>query len=239
MATTASAVLLGTSSACVAHVGDSRVYVLRDGTLAQITARSLVGRGAGPRRHADARRRRASIPGATSSRARCPAATIRKSTSTEIDAAAGRALPALLRRPVRRRRRSSRSRRSLGDRTASLERDLRAAHRRGQRRRRARTTSPRWCCRSMLHNLAALLRYRGLIQSLVARELKARYRGSVLGFFWSFINPLLLLLVYSFVFTYILPSATPRASSTTRCSCSAASCRGRGSRRRCSSRRAC
>ena len=57
----------------------------------------------------------------------------------------------------------------------------------------------------MLHNLARLTRYRGLIQSLVARELKARYRGSVLGFFWSFINPLLLLLIYSFVFKYFLP----------------------------------
>jgi homopolymeric O-antigen transport system permease protein len=57
----------------------------------------------------------------------------------------------------------------------------------------------------MFHNLARLTRYRGLIQSLVARELKARYRGSVLGFFWSFINPLLLLLVYSFVFKYFLP----------------------------------
>jgi homopolymeric O-antigen transport system permease protein len=56
----------------------------------------------------------------------------------------------------------------------------------------------------MLHNLRQLLRYRGLIQSLVARELKARYRGSILGFFWSFINPLMLLLVYSFVFRYIL-----------------------------------
>jgi lipopolysaccharide transport system permease protein len=57
----------------------------------------------------------------------------------------------------------------------------------------------------MLHNLAQLLRYRGLIQSLVARDLKARYRGSVLGFFWSFINPLLLLLVYTFVFAFVLP----------------------------------
>ena len=37
MATTASAVLLGQRSASVAHVGDSRVYVLRDGTLEQIT----------------------------------------------------------------------------------------------------------------------------------------------------------------------------------------------------------
>jgi len=57
----------------------------------------------------------------------------------------------------------------------------------------------------MLHNLAQLPRYRGLIQSLVARELKARYRGSVLGFFWSFINPLLLLLVYTFIFAYVMP----------------------------------
>src|SRR5215203_2553890 len=59
----------------------------------------------------------------------------------------------------------------------------------------------------MLRNLARLGRYRGLIQSLVARELKARYRGSVLGFFWSFFNPLLLLLVYSFVFSYVMPAA--------------------------------
>ncbi len=56
----------------------------------------------------------------------------------------------------------------------------------------------------MWHNLARLRRYRGLIQSLVARELKARYRGSVLGFFWSFVNPLLLLSIYTFVFRYIL-----------------------------------
>ena len=59
----------------------------------------------------------------------------------------------------------------------------------------------------MFHNLAQLPRYRGLIQSLVARELKARYRGSVLGFFWSFINPLTLLLIYTFVFKYVMPAA--------------------------------
>ena len=60
----------------------------------------------------------------------------------------------------------------------------------------------------MLSNLANLFRYRGLIQSLVARELKARYRGSALGFVWSFVNPLLLLLIYSFVFTRIMPNQT-------------------------------
>jgi lipopolysaccharide transport system permease protein len=59
----------------------------------------------------------------------------------------------------------------------------------------------------VLENLRKLPRYRGLIQSLVARELKARYRGSVLGFFWSFVNPLLLLLVYTFVFEYVMPPA--------------------------------
>jgi len=58
----------------------------------------------------------------------------------------------------------------------------------------------------MWHNLAQLPRYRGLIQSLVVRELKARYRGSVLGFFWSFVNPLLLLVIYSVVFSVFLPN---------------------------------
>jgi lipopolysaccharide transport system permease protein len=61
----------------------------------------------------------------------------------------------------------------------------------------------------MFKNLTNLLKYRQLIQSLVTRDLKARYRGSVLGFFWSFINPLLLLLVYTFVFSYVLPARQP------------------------------
>ncbi len=62
----------------------------------------------------------------------------------------------------------------------------------------------------MLAQLRTLFRYRLLIESLVSRELKARYRGSVLGFLWSFINPLLLLLVYGIVFGYVL--AVPRSS---------------------------
>src|SRR5688572_4909952 len=56
----------------------------------------------------------------------------------------------------------------------------------------------------MLHNLRQLTRYRSLIQTLVVRELKARYRGSVLGYLWSFINPLLLLLIYTFVFMIVV-----------------------------------
>ena len=50
---------------------------------------------------------------------------------------------------------------------------------------------------------------RALVQSLVSRELKARYRGSVLGFLWSFVNPLLLLLTYTLVFQVILSNKQP------------------------------
>jgi lipopolysaccharide transport system permease protein len=56
----------------------------------------------------------------------------------------------------------------------------------------------------LIANLRRLFRYRALVQSLVARDLKARYRGSVLGFLWSFVNPLLLLLIYTFVFTVVI-----------------------------------
>jgi homopolymeric O-antigen transport system permease protein len=55
----------------------------------------------------------------------------------------------------------------------------------------------------MLSTVREILRFRGLLSTLVGRELKARYRGSVLGFFWSLINPALLLLVYGFVFGYV------------------------------------
>jgi lipopolysaccharide transport system permease protein len=57
----------------------------------------------------------------------------------------------------------------------------------------------------VLAEVRTLLRYRALVRGLVSRELKARYRGSVLGFLWSFINPLLLLATYGLVFTYMLP----------------------------------
>ncbi len=57
----------------------------------------------------------------------------------------------------------------------------------------------------MIAELRTLVRYRALVSSLVSRELKARYRGSLLGFLWSFVNPLLLLLTYGLVFTYMVP----------------------------------
>ena len=64
----------------------------------------------------------------------------------------------------------------------------------------------------MLRNLAGLWRHRALAFVLVSRELKARYRGSVLGFFWSLLNPLLMLAVYSVVFAVIFPGRSPSTS---------------------------
>jgi len=46
--------------------------------------------------------------------------------------------------------------------------------------------------------------YREMIVSLVRKDLRGRYKGSVLGFLWTFINPLLQLLVYTLVFSVII-----------------------------------
>lgn len=48
--------------------------------------------------------------------------------------------------------------------------------------------------------------YRQMIYSLVRKELRGRYKGSALGFLWTFINPLLQLLVYTFVFSIVMPN---------------------------------
>jgi lipopolysaccharide transport system permease protein len=62
-----------------------------------------------------------------------------------------------------------------------------------------RTSSPLW-------HLQELLRYRSLVWNLVLRDLKTRYKRSVLGFLWSLLNPLGMMLVFTLVFTVIMPS---------------------------------
>lgn len=57
--------------------------------------------------------------------------------------------------------------------------------------------------------VAETLRYRGLLLNLVARDLAIRYKNSVLGFLWTLLNPLLLMLVFSLVFQVLLPSSIP------------------------------
>jgi lipopolysaccharide transport system permease protein len=60
--------------------------------------------------------------------------------------------------------------------------------------------------------LVSLYRQRGLVTVLVARDLKARYRGTFLGYLWSLLNPLLLLAVYTAVFTFVIPARVPNSA---------------------------
>ena len=50
--------------------------------------------------------------------------------------------------------------------------------------------------------------YRELIINLVLRDLRVRYKGSALGYLWTQIAPLLLMLVFLFVFSTLLPNNT-------------------------------
>ena len=50
---------------------------------------------------------------------------------------------------------------------------------------------------------ASLWRHRGLVAALVKREVAGRYRGSMLGILWSVVQPLLMLSVYTFVFSIV------------------------------------
>jgi ABC-2 type transport system permease protein len=64
--------------------------------------------------------------------------------------------------------------------------------------------------RSSFARIVDVWNYRELLTQLVRRELKVRYKGSVLGFFWTLLNPLLYLAIFSFVFGFILPTNAPR-----------------------------
>ena len=55
-----------------------------------------------------------------------------------------------------------------------------------------------------MKQLRELYEYREMIFSLVKKDLRGRYKGSVLGFLWTFINPLLQLVVFTLVFSVIM-----------------------------------
>ena len=59
---------------------------------------------------------------------------------------------------------------------------------------------------SPIEMFSGFWRNRNLIKVLVKREVIGRYRGSFIGILWSFINPLLMLGIYTFVFGYIFKS---------------------------------
>ena len=57
--------------------------------------------------------------------------------------------------------------------------------------------------------MSILYQYRELLRNLVAKDLKRKYRDSVLGFVWSLINPLCMIAVYNFAFKKVLNVPTP------------------------------
>lgn len=54
-----------------------------------------------------------------------------------------------------------------------------------------------------------LYEYRELLKSNVKKEIRGKYKGSFLGILWSFVNPLLMTLVYALVFPFILKNSEP------------------------------
>lgn len=56
---------------------------------------------------------------------------------------------------------------------------------------------------SLLHIFFSFWHHRPLIWQMTKREVIGRYRGSVMGLLWSFFNPILMLAVYTFVFSVI------------------------------------
>lgn len=53
-----------------------------------------------------------------------------------------------------------------------------------------------------MKSLKELYAYKDMIISIVRKDLRTRHKASVLGFLWTFVNPLLQLIVYSVVFSY-------------------------------------
>jgi len=65
---------------------------------------------------------------------------------------------------------------------------------------------------SLFKEIAAIYQRRELLWQIVAREVKARYKQSILGYFWVILNPLAQMLVMSFAFSIILRIPTNAAA---------------------------
>ncbi|MHC1749536.1 MAG: ABC transporter permease [Cellulosilyticaceae bacterium] len=55
-----------------------------------------------------------------------------------------------------------------------------------------------------MDQIKELYNYREMMYNLVKKDLRTRYKGSFLGFLWTFINPLLQLIIYTVVFSTIM-----------------------------------
>lgn len=69
----------------------------------------------------------------------------------------------------------------------------------------------------VLNELKETIRYRELLVNLVVRDIKVRYKNSVMGFFWSLLNPLLQVAVITFAFKGIMRYNVPNYSAYLLC----------------------
>src|SRR3974377_879923 len=69
-----------------------------------------------------------------------------------------------------------------------------------------RTSGSRVTLRARVADIAA---YRELLLNLVRKELKVKYKNSVLGFLWSLVNPAVTIAVFSIIFSVILANSIP------------------------------
>lgn len=60
-----------------------------------------------------------------------------------------------------------------------------------------------------MERLRALWQYRGFVVSMVAREFRSRYLGSLLGSIWSVLNPLAMIFIYTVIFSRIMRAKLP------------------------------
>ena len=58
----------------------------------------------------------------------------------------------------------------------------------------------------MFTDIKNIWNFRDMVFELTHRELRGKYKGSVLGFLWTYVNPLMQILVYTFVFSQIFRS---------------------------------
>lgn len=56
----------------------------------------------------------------------------------------------------------------------------------------------------MIKQVKEVYQYREMLKNMVKKDLRTRYKGSVLGFLWTFVNPLLQLVVYTVIFSNIM-----------------------------------
>lgn len=61
----------------------------------------------------------------------------------------------------------------------------------------------------MIKRIKGIWEFKYLIYNLVLRDLKVKYKGSTLGFLWSLLNPLLMIVVYTVAFNYVMKMKVP------------------------------